>query len=301
MVRKTRPHTQRNSVARIFEIYTRDAEKRSPLDERFCIFARMNRLLSLILLLGLGIAFSSETADGLRRQIKTVNEETVREKKLHAEERERHEAFVRSGREKVVLLSNQKKTLRAEIDSMKAELSRLSDARNKSAGVIRFYESRKQKYAQDLAQEIENLIPGIETDFPYRTSQAVENLRETASELRKGFISPDDALSRTMEVLLERIRMGYTTESWDGFLSDPETGREYSGKFFRFGAVAAMFESRDGNACFWLRHSGENFHWTKVPEDLEFRASVKDAMKVAEGKTAPHIVRIPVSAPNRED
>lgn len=260
----------------------------------------MNRLFCLIFLLGLGFAFSAETVDGVRRQIKTVNEETAREKKLHAEERERHEAFVRSGREKVVLLNNQKKSLRAEIDSMKAELSRLSDARNKSAGVIRFYESRKQKYAQDLAQEIESLIPDFESDFPYRVSQSVENLRETASELRKGIISSDDALSRTLEVFLERIRMGYTTESWDGFLSDPETGREYSGKFFRFGAVAAMFESRDGNDCFWLQHSGEGFRWNKVPDNLEFRASVKDAMKVAEGKTAPHIVRIPVSSPKRE-
>ncbi len=262
----------------------------------------MNRLFCLIFLLGLGLAFSAETVDGVRRQIKAVNEETAREKKLHAEERERHEAFVRSGREKVVMLNNQKKSLRAEIDSMKAELSRLSDARNKSAGVIRLYESRKQKYAQDLAQEIESLVPSLESDFPYRVSQAVENIRETAAELRKGIISPDAALSRTLEVFFERIRMGYTTESWDGFLSDPETGREYSGKFFRFGAVAAIFESRDGNDYFWLsRSSDDNFCWTRVPEDLEFRASVKDAIKVAEGKTAPHIVKIPVSSPKRED
>lgn len=260
----------------------------------------MKKLIPLFLLVGLGCAFSAETVDGIRRQVKAVNEETAREKKLHAEERERHEAFVRSGREKVVLLNNQKKSLRAEIDSMKAEIARLSEARNKSAGVIRLYESRKQKYSRELASEIETLIPLFEADFPYRVSETVENLRETAAELRKGVISPDDALARTTETFLERIRLGYTTESWDGFLADPETGREYSGKFFRFGAVAAIFESRDGNDCFWLRKTDDGYRWKKAPETLEFRADLKEAMRVAEGKTAPHIVRLPVSSPKRE-
>lgn len=260
----------------------------------------MNKLIPLIFLVGIGFAFSAETVEGVRRQIKAVNEETAREKKLHAEERERHEAFVRSGREKVVLLNNQKKSLRAEIDSMKAEIARLSEARNKSAGTIRFYESRKQKYSRELASEIESLIPVFESDFPYRTSESAENLRETAAELRKGVISPDDALARTTETFLERIRLGYTTESWDGFLADPETGKEYSGKFYRFGAVAAIFESRDGNDCFWLQKTDEGYRWKKAPESLEFRADLKEAMKVAEGKTAPHIVKLPVSSPKRE-
>lgn len=260
----------------------------------------MKKLIFWVLFLCLGIAYSAETVDGVRRQIKAVNDETAREKKLHAEERDRHEAFVKSGREKVVLLNSQKKALRAEIDSMKAEIGRLAEARNKSAGVIRFYEARKQKYSQDLAAEIESLIPLIEADFPFRTSETVENLRETASELRKGVISPDDALARAVETFLERIRMGYTTESWDGFLTDPKSGRQYSGKFFRFGAVAALFESRDGNDCFWLLHTLDGYSWEKVPEDLEFRAKLKDAMKVAEGKTAPHLVLIPVSSPLKE-
>ena len=260
----------------------------------FCIFIIMKKFLPLFFLLSLGVTFAAETVDGVRRQIKAVNEETAREKKLHADEKKRHEDFIKSGRDKVVSLNNQKKSLRTEIETMKAELARLNEARNKSAGVAHWYEARKQKYAQDLAKVIEELVPYFEADFPYRATETAESLKEMASELRKGVIAPDDALGRVLEVFMERIRMGYTTESWDGYLTDAETGKQMQGKYFRYGAVAAIFESSDQTEYYWLDHVNGAYNWKKVPASLELRAQVKDAFRVAEGKAAPHIVRVPV-------
>ncbi len=254
----------------------------------------MKKFLPLFFILSLGVTFAAETADGVRRQIKVVNEETAREKKLHADEKKRHEDFIKSGRDKVVSLNNQKKSLRSEIETMKAELARLNEARNKSLGVAHWYESRKQKYAQDLAKVIEGLAPYFEADFPYRATETSESFKEMASELRKGVIAPDDALGRVMEVFMERIRMGYTTEFWDGYLTDTETGKQMQGKYFRYGAVAAIFESADQTEYYWLDHANGAYHWKKVPASLELRAKVKDAFRVAEGKAAPHIVRVPV-------
>jgi hypothetical protein len=262
----------------------------------FCIFIIMKKFLPLFFLLSLGVTFAAETVDGVRRQIKAVNEETAREKKLHADEKKRHEDFIKSGRDKVVSLNNQKKSLRTEIETMKAELARLNEARNKSAGVAHWYEARKQKYAQDLAKVIEGLVPYFEADFPYRATETAESLKEMASELRKGVIAPDDALGRVLEVFMERIRMGYTTESWDGYLTDAETGKQMQGKYFRYGAVAAIFESADQTEYYWLDHVNGAYNWKKVPASLELRAQVKDAFRVAEGKAAPHIVRVPVPA-----
>ena len=262
----------------------------------FCIFIIMKKFLPLFFLLSLGVTFAAETVDGVRRQIKAVNEETAREKKLHADEKKRHEDFIKSGRDKVVSLNNQKKSLRTEIETMKAELARLNEARNKSAGVAHWYEARKQKYSQDLAKVIEGLVPYFEADFPYRATETAESLKEMASELRKGVIAPDDALGRVLEVFMERIRMGYTTESWDGYLTDAETGKQMQGKYFRYGAVAAIFESADQTEYYWLDHVNGAYNWKKVPASLELRAQVKDAFRVAEGKAAPHIVRVPVPA-----
>jgi len=260
-----------------------------------CIFGLMKKNFLLFVLLCAGAIFADETVEGVRREIKTVEAEAAREKSLHAAEQKRHEEFIESGRSKVVSLNTQKKALQAEIDSMRAEVSRLAQAREKEAGVIRWYESRKAKYAADLAKEIDALAPYLESDFPYRASESAESIRETASELRKGFISPDNATGRVMEVFLERIRMGYTTEIWDGFLKDPRDGRELSGKYFRYGAVAALFESADGADIYWLDHSNGLYSWVPLGENLTLRAQVKDALKVAEGKAPPHIVVIPVT------
>ncbi len=254
----------------------------------------MKRILPLFLILSLGVAYAAETVDGVRRQIKTVNEETSREKKLHADEKKRHEDFIKSGRDKVVSLNNQKKSLRSEIETMKAELARLNEARNKSAGVAHWYEARKQKYAQELAKVAEDLVPYFEADFPYRATETAESFKQMASELRKGVVAPDDALGRILEVFMDRIRMGYTTESWDGYLTDAETGKQMQGKYFRYGAVAAIFESADQTEYYWLDHVNGAYKWKKLPSSLEVRAQVKDALRVAEGKAAPHIVRIPV-------
>ena len=254
----------------------------------------MKRILRLFLILSLGVAYAAETVDGVRRQIKTVNEETSREKKLRADEKRRHEDFIKSGRDKVVSLNNQKKSLRSEIATMKAELARLNEARNKSAGVAHWYETRKQKYAQELAKVAEDLVPYFEADFPYRATETAESFKQMASELRKGVVAPDDALGRILEVFMDRIRMGYTTESWDGYLTDAETGKQMQGKYFRYGAVAAIFESADQTEYYWLDHVNGAYKWKKLPSSLEVRAQVKDALRVAEGKAAPHIVRIPV-------
>ena len=83
------------------------------------------------------MAFAQETVESVRRQIKAVEAETSREKSMHDAEKKRHAEFIEVGRKKVQALATQNKTLKAEIDSLKAELNHLSDARQKTMGTIR--------------------------------------------------------------------------------------------------------------------------------------------------------------------
>ena len=254
----------------------------------------MRNLFLCILCLSFSLLYAQETVEGIRRQIKAVEAETAREKSLNEAEKKRHAEFVETSRKKVIALNSQNQALKAELDSMHAEIARLSIARNKAVGTTRWYESRKIKYQESLANTIDSLAPLLESDFPYRATESAENIRETASQLRKGIISADDALGRVLEVLGERIRMGYTTETWDGFLKAPD-GRSIGGKYFRYGAVAAIFVSADDNDIFWLSKSEKGYTWNDVGESLMLRTNIKDAMKVAEGKGAPHIVEIPIA------
>ncbi len=242
------------------------------------------------------MAFAQETVESVRRQIKAVEAETSREKSMHDAEKKRHAEFIEVGRKKVQALATQNKTLKAEIDSLKAELNHISDARQKTMGTIRWFEGRKTKYNESLAKVIDSLVPVFESDFPYRNEETVNSVKEIADQLHKGVIEADDALNRTLEVFYDRIRLGYTTEVWKGFLQ--VDARSVPGTYLRYGAVASIFVSNDGNDVLWLaRTTDGGYSWKNVSDDLAMRTVLKDVMKVAEGKTAPRLVTIPVAFP----
>lgn len=254
-------------------------------------------LPKLLLCLGLSCVFAGaqETVESVRRQIKAVDAETAREKSLHETEKKRHADFVEVGRQKVKALAAQNKSLKAEIDSLKVELKNLANARKKTMGTIHHFEENKGKYREALASVIDSLVPVFESDFPYRNEETVKSVQEIASQLHKGLIETDDALNRTMEVFYDRIRLGYTTEVWKGFLQVDM--RSVQGTFLRYGAVSSIFVSNDGNDVLWLGHTDDGYVWNNVSSDLNMRTVLKDVMKVAEGKTAPRLVTIPVSIP----
>ena len=246
------------------------------------------------------IGFAQETVESVRRQIKSVEAEASREKSMHDAEKKRHAEFVEVGRKKVQALASQNKTLKAEIDSLKAELKHIADVRQKTLGTVRWYESRKTKYNESFAKVIDSLLPVFESDFPYRNEETIRSVQEIADQLHKGVIEADDALNRTLEVFYDRIRLGYTTEVWKGFLQ--VDARSVPGTFLRYGAVAAIFVSNDGNDVLWLSRSANGAYvWNNVSDDLAMRSALKDVMKVAEGKTAPRLVTIPVAFPKEAE
>ena len=243
---------------------------------------------------------AQETVESVRRQIKAVEAETAREKSLHDTEKKRHAEFVEVGRKKVQALSSQTKTIKAEIDSLKAELNHISEARQKTMGTIKWFESRKARYNESLAKVIDSLVPVFESDFPYRNVETVRSVQEIADQLHKGVIEADDALNRTLEVFYDRIRLGYTTEVWKGFLQ--VDARSVPGTYLRYGAVASVFVSNDGNDVLWLERTADGgYAWKNVSDDLAMRTVLKDVMKVAEGKTAPRLVTIPVAFPKEAE
>ena len=122
-----------------------------------------------------------------------------------------------------------------------------------------------------------------------------ELVKEIANQLHKNLIEADDGLNRTLEIFYDRIRLGYTTEVWKGFLA--VGNRNVAGTFLRYGAVSSIFVSNDGNDVLWLSKNGSSYTWNNVSDDLAMRTALKDVMKVAEGKTAPKLVTIPVVLP----
>lgn len=262
----------------------------------FVFLPLMNRYLAFVLLCcALAPAWAQESVAEIRRTLKSVEQETAREKELTVKEAKRHADFVETSRKKTAALAQQESSVRNQLDSMRAEIARLHDARQKATGGSRWYEGRKARYAEQLAQMIDSLAPVLESDFPYKNDEAVQAVRETSSQLRKGVIAPDEALGRVLELMLDRIRLGYTSETWSGYLAFE--GRSIPGKFLRFGAVASLFVSQNGDEVLWLSQQNGSYEWKSAGDQLELRTALKDAMKVAEGKTPPRLVTLPLVSP----
>ncbi|MDR3000880.1 MAG: hypothetical protein LBU89_06410, partial [Fibromonadaceae bacterium] len=101
----------------------------------------------LLLLLGLTSFISAqESVSEIRRNIKSVNTETEREKSSMQNEAKRHAAFMEKKKKKKVTFETQEKELRQQIDSLKAEIEKLRVARQRALGSVRHFENRKTKY-----------------------------------------------------------------------------------------------------------------------------------------------------------
>src|SRR5690554_36544 len=236
---------------------------------------------------------AQETLESIQRQIKAVQAETTRENKMHQDEKKRHADFIENGRKKVLALNNQKTSLTNDMDSIRVELKRIQEHRQKSLSRLHFYEKKKKKYRESLIQKIDSLQYIFQTDFPYKNTESIKEISDIAFQLKQAYINELDAITRSVEVFLNRIQLGYTTEVWKGELS--VENRKLRGSFLRYGAITTIFVSLDAQEVYYLSKNSETgFSWTPVKEDLELRTKLKEALKVAEAKTAPKIVEIPI-------
>ena len=251
----------------------------------------MQRVFLTFVLLLVGLAPAQESVQEIRRQIKAVEKEAAQEKDLTATEKKRHQDFVDNAQKKLTAFAEQAATLKTQIDSLKAESANLDKARQDAIGSSHWVDARKQKYQENLAQALDSLLPVLSNDIPFKNQEAVQSLRETASQLRKGIVTPEEALGRAFDVLMERTQLGYTTENWSGYFA--WQGRSLAGKFVRYGAVAAIFVSQDGQEVFWLQKKEKGYEWQSVGDNAVLKGILKETLKVAEGQAPPMLVMLP--------
>jgi hypothetical protein len=259
----------------------------------FVFFRPMRKLLILVSMLVVSVS-AQESIQEIKRQTKTVEKEGIREKELSQTEKKRHQDFVETAKKKLEAYDGQSATLKAQIDSLRAEASRLDAARLQAAGSSHWVDARKVRYQESLAAALDGLVPVLESDIPFKSREAVEAIRETAGQLRKGTVTPEEALGRAFDVIIDRIQLGYTTENWSGYF--PWQGRSLSGKYVRYGAVSALFVSQDGSEVFWLQQKASGYEWKSVGENGTLRTLLKEALKVAEGQAPPALVMLPFAA-----
>jgi len=249
-------------------------------------------LVVLILLSSMG--FAQESLQEIRRQIKAVEKETQQERDAFQGEKKRHQDFMENSRKKLSSMDEQTNVLHAQIDSLNSEAAQLEQSRQAVLGKSHWVEGRRQKYQESLARNLDSLAADVARDIPFRQDEAANNIREAAAQLRKGIVTPEEALGRAFDVLVERIQLGYTTENWSGYFA--WNGRSIAGKFVRYGGVAGLFIAQDSDDIFWMLRGVNGYEWKPVGSNLALRTSLKETLKVAEGKSPPSLVLLPFAA-----
>jgi hypothetical protein len=237
--------------------------------------------------------FAQDEAE-LRRQLRLVQEEIDREQKLRQREQERDNTFAVSANERLKRLQSEKAVVKAQTDSLAAELRRLEAARTRQISTARWYAKRHDDHNRFLAGYADSLAELVKADFPYAREERLRSLEALKEQLSVGAISPEEGTDRLWSMLLAVLRSGSGAENWSGTLATPEG--ELSGKYLRLGAVFMAFVSDDGREVHLMTRSGDEWLWRRLSDESEARAAVREALKVSEGKSAPALVPIPVQA-----
>lgn len=277
-------------------LFEKDRVSRGSLEsqqEIFFILCAMKKYFFGLIMIWAALGWGQENLRDIQRQIKTVRAEKERETQLHQQESSRHQSFLKAMEKKQANLQNQTTTLQQQIDSLKAEIDRLDESKRKAFQTVQWFESRRVQYQKSLANTLDSLVPFLAEDVPFKRQEDMESLQEIAVQLRQGTLFPEEALGRAFDLMMERIQMGFDTETWSGFLNVQH--RTLPGKYVRYGAIAAVFVSQDGEEVFYLSHENDQYLWKEVSHDLQLRTLFKDALKVAEGKAPPSLVMLPFS------
>ncbi len=254
-------------------------------------------LMGVILLISTPL-WSQESLSGLNRQIRRVEKETDREKKLHKAEKQKAKSFEQRKKQKLKALVTQKGEMQSQIKKLKVRLSQLKGQKYAVKNQTKQLKNKRMAVSQHLVQKIDGLIVYFKQDFPYQRQRNLDNLSSLKKELQEEIIGPEEGMNRLFTLLSTAISNGYETQVYSDFYTD-KSGKTIEGKFLRMGTVLSVFVSMDGNTVAYLTHPDSTYQWNEEM-NLELKQNIKEAIKISEGKAAPSLVLLPFSAPTEK-
>ena len=233
---------------------------------------------------------AQESERSLLKAIEKVKKEIKSEKNLKNKEAERHKLYKTQAASRKSEAVKQLRTLKAQKDSIRKQVSALSNSNKKLAGASRYFDNQRVKFAGELAVTIEELATQIEAGFPFEAKAHNENLLSTASGLKSGSISPEEGITRAWSVLSTRLRKSLETELYSGTIE--ENNSESSGTYLRYGLALSLFKSEDNQIMKY--YNPQSKEWVNLPSDIEMRRKFRNIFDVMEGKAPPSLVEIPI-------
>jgi hypothetical protein len=235
---------------------------------------------------------AQETLSSVQRELDRVERDTEREKDLHKAERGRAAEFEKQKAERLNALRTQMQLSEARIDSLKRRMNTERTRRASQRALTAQYQARQKAFRADLDREIKAVIAWVEKDFPYQKEQRLSEWRELAEANREGTVAVEEVLSRLFGLVQGSLDFAFDSEAYPGTYTSGAIQRE--GTYVRLGAVMMAFSSTDGKVQAYLAKTPAGYVWRDADLSAETRASIVEAVRVAEGKESPRLVSLPV-------
>jgi hypothetical protein len=250
-------------------------------------------------LLGLGLpprADAQETLSSVQRELDRVEKEIEREKELHKTERKRASDFEGEKAAKLKALNDQIRLTQAKADSLKGQLGRARGQKAAFKNQAALFQGRQKEFAKALTKGIRDRAAALQNDFPYQKEKRISDLEELANAIDNGVVPVEDGLGRFFAMLQASLDFSQDTEVFRGSYKATD-GSDHEGSYVRMGAALLAFASEDGQHAAWLAKADTGYAWMDKDLTPEAKADIFTAVRVAQGKVAPQLVKIPFAAP----
>lgn len=261
-----------------------------------------NPLYSSLLLVGfLGVGLPSqghaqETLSSVQRELDRVEKEIEREKELHKTERKRAADFEGEKAAKLKALNDQIRLTQAKSDSLKGQLGRARGQKAAFRSQAALFQGKHKEFAKALSKGIRDRAAALKNDFPYQKEKRISDLEELANAIDNGVVPVEDGLGRFFSMLQASLDFSQDTEVFRGSYQAAD-GASHEGSYVRMGAALLAFASEDGQQAAWLAKADTGYAWMDKDLSPEVKADIFTAVRVAQGKVAPQLVKLPFAAP----
>jgi hypothetical protein len=246
------------------------------------------------------VVFSQETLSGIQRDLERVEREIKREKKLHTLELKKEKEFKKRKKEKMAALKSQSIKMDEKIAALKIKLEQVNKQKAGMKNRIKRYQIKRDKIAAHIVKSIDSLKIFFQSDFPYQKDKRLADLTDLAKDIKEKVVGPEEGMNRLFTILQSAISAGYDSEVYSGAYQST-TGKNSEGKYLRLGAVIQAFVSLDGQTVAYLVKSDSAYQWVDTNLQMALRQNIKTAVKIAEGKSAPELVLMPLQVSGYKD
>jgi len=142
-----------------------------------------------------------------------------------------------------------------------------------------------------MARMIDVLGRFVELDIPFLPKERSKRMAELRELMKRSDVSLSEKYRRLMEAYQVENEYGRTIETYKGTLDAHGASRTVD--FLRVGRVALLYQTADlAEAGRWDPESGS---WVILGD--EFRRPIQDGIRMANKRTAPDLIKVPVPNP----